>query len=106
MLIYNTRANNFDIGSNRLVKNVFLTFFISLQRKRSFRCAPSIKNLTARWMPVHPCTGHKLTKNRVFHHPAKEPLKIDRDELFALFNRRAIQRGAADSAKEDFVAKV
>ncbi|MCZ6772704.1 MAG: PilZ domain-containing protein [Proteobacteria bacterium] len=35
-----------------------------------------------------------------------EPLKIDRDELFALFNRRAIQRGAADSAKEDFVAKV
>ena len=60
-----------------MVKNVFLTFFTSLQRKGSFRCAPSIKNLTARWMPVHPCTGHKLTKNGGFHHPATEPLKIE-----------------------------
>jgi c-di-GMP-binding flagellar brake protein YcgR len=35
-----------------------------------------------------------------------EPLNIDRDELFALFNRRAFQRGIAEHAEEDFVAKV
>ena len=35
-----------------------------------------------------------------------EPLNIDRDELFALFNRRAIPRGAANDADEDFAAKV
>ena len=66
---------SYVIGApNRMVKKVFLTFFTSLQRKRAmkmkWRCTPSIKQLRARWMPVHPCTGNRLAKNGVFHQPA------------------------------------
>jgi len=53
-----------------MVKKRVLRFFTSLRRRRGLRLARFIKHLRAGWMPVHPCTGHRLARSAVFHQPA------------------------------------